>query len=586
MSSYKRDVPANYQLPRAYIRYQRYPRTQEEWDETVEYVADNEDEEWLKKNTKFGAAAAVAAEATAAAAASTTASGSTTNSKSEGDAKPDAINGNQAKAKKQRASLSSKEDAIQHRRQQLSLSMFERMLDLLEKTTAFEAIITNSQAENLILSRMPQMFHMWPSKGRQGIITTKTVIHDVYNYWVQKRSKLKRPLLRRFWPVTSTDDTNPHLVFRPREKEKYKLRKKRQNDMDAYLKLKQLRSDFDNLRAVLDLVRHREELGRTHLRLQVDLFQQRLYDIVDTSGLPRHSSKASSRDEVKRLTESIPIHFDVHHSTRRAKRVRTSHDNSTVHSSSFSATGSGRMSPTVTSATGTGSALQQNRDMLGSTMGDAGLAFSTKMDPAVRQSLVVAGHNHGEPTPLFLHPLKTRESYATSWDGSDGANAPNLPTYADSRMENTFRFRHRARVGRGGRVCVDRIPTNHQPTTVSNETEKDEHSKATAIETIFIAGQRLPQSLQAKERLLDLLPRPLDKTSISRKIELISVAAVKEDAEAAKKSARSGGAVHAGVHGEADAEENDGDEVIVRLDEWLQTDDQLWGEERFAIGPI
>ena len=50
---------------------------------------------------------------------------------------------------------------------------------------------------------------MYPIKAWAGVTTIKHVITDVYNYWVSRRSKLKRPLLRRFWPVTSGNDTNP-----------------------------------------------------------------------------------------------------------------------------------------------------------------------------------------------------------------------------------------------------------------------------------------------------------------------------------------------------------------------------------------
>jgi hypothetical protein len=35
-----------------------------------------------------------------------------------------------------------------------------------------------------------------------------------------------------------------------------------------------------------------------------------------------------------------------------------------------------------------------------------------------------------------------------------------------------------------------------------------------------------------------------------------------------------------------DAEENDGEEVLIKVSDWLDTDDQLWGEERFAVGPL
>ena len=66
-----------------------------------------------------------------------------------------------------------------------------------------------------------------------------------------------------------------------------------------------------------------------------------------------------------------------------------------------------------------------------------------------------------------------------------------------------------------------------------------------------------------KDRLLDLLPEPLDYTVVSRKIE--ELCATQE------------------VLGD---EENDGEEVVVKMADWLGTDDQVWGDERFAIGPV
>jgi enhancer of polycomb-like protein len=348
------------------------------------------------------------------------------------------------------------------------------------------------------------------------------VINDIYTYWVQKRSKLKRPLLRRFWPVTSTEDTNPHLVFRPREKEKYKLRKKRQDDLDSYQKLKQLRSDFDNLRAVMDVVKRREELHRAHVQLQVDLFSQRLHDTVDTSG--QHRVPNSSKEELKRVLD-IPLHFNMHDGTRKAKRVR-----------------------------------QGGSDHLALSMPGSGMVYGArdgKLGSSDGLNVNIAGRNQGEPAPLFLHPLYTRETYATTWEGT----APHVTTYVDSHALPTFRFRHRPRVGRGGRLCIDRVPYPPDPNmqTIS----------------VFTAGRGLPQSLKVKERLLDLLPRPLDHGTLSRKIEEMSVAAIKEDFEARTVGPAAG-----------EPDENDGDEKVVKLRDWLETDEQLWGEERFAIGPV
>ncbi|CAN0543392.1 unnamed protein product, partial [Ectocarpus sp. 12 AP-2014] len=46
---------------------------------------------------------------------------------------------------------------------------------------------------------------------------TQAVHHDawaeVYRFWKDKRSRMGKPLLRRFWPVTPTNDTDPHKVI-------------------------------------------------------------------------------------------------------------------------------------------------------------------------------------------------------------------------------------------------------------------------------------------------------------------------------------------------------------------------------------
>eukprot|EP00957_Ditylum_brightwellii_P022388 1688984-Ditylum_brightwellii.AAC.1 len=50
-----------------------------------------------------------------------------------------------------------------------------------------------------------------------------------------------------------------------------------------------------------------------------------------------------------------------------------------------------------------------------------------------------------------------------------------------------------------------------------------------------------------------------------------------------------GGGVGSGAGGTSstlDIDENDGDELLIRVNDWLETDEQIWGEERFVIGPV
>lgn len=46
------------------------------------------------------------------------------------------------------------------------------------------------------------------------------------------------------------------------------------------------------------------------------------------------------------------------------------------------------------------------------------------------------------------------------------------------------------------------------------------------------------------------------------------------------------GSAIATLTGITDNEENDGKAVVVKMKDWLNTVNQLWGEERYAVGPI
>ncbi len=485
VETYKTDVPANYKCPIAYVRH-RKPSHQEQKD-TLEYVIDAEDEVWLINNNKFGRASKV----------------------------------------EQRNNVDEKGTMP------LPLTMLEIMLDVMEKATAWETIIRYDEAENLILQKLPQLYHMYPIKAKAGICTMKHVLTDVYNYWVSKRSKLKRPLLRRFWPVTSSDDTNPHLVFRPREKEKYKLRKKRQNDMDAFRKMEQLRQDFAHVRVLCELVKQREELNRSLVLLQREWFRQKIYEAIDTSGRPRISAHVD-KNHLDALMH-VEKHFDVHEGWKKKKFRRGSHP--------------GSMSSQNTSPLPDGGSTSVNLTGMGS--------LHSVPSESVRRPLIVAGQNHGEPAPNFLHTLATRESYRMDWEGVP----PHVTSFVDAKPEPTFRFRHRPRVGRGGRICIDRMPLAVHP----------EHPAP----TFYHAGNSQQHPSQPKRRLVDLLPPPLDRDRLSQRIEAISLSALKEDYETPP----------GGVMG-PDGEENDGEVVLVPLKDWLNTDEQAWGEERYTIGPI
>jgi enhancer of polycomb-like protein len=178
---------------------------------------------------------------------------------------------------------------------------------------------------------------------------------------------------------------------------------------------------------------------------------------------------------------------------------------------------------------------------------------------------VVADQDH---PPLFLHPLETRETYVTSWDYA----VPFVTSYVDSHPTPTFRFRHRPRIGRGGRVVIDRLPRPGNPDLppVNVFTTGDE---------VKLHGTDNPHT-----RLLDLLPEPLNHEKLSRRIEEIAASALSDDEENVNQT-RSVIPVVGNNANVAD-KENDGEEVLVKVSDWMETDEQLWGEELCAIGPV
>ena len=97
---------------------------------------------------------------------------------------------------------------------QLHIDMFEKMIDMMEKFFYKQKSLTQEDAEHLSESKL----------NFRGPNSSK-IIAEVRRYWLKRREEFCKPLLRQFWQQTSANDTDPHMVFRPRETERYKLRR-------------------------------------------------------------------------------------------------------------------------------------------------------------------------------------------------------------------------------------------------------------------------------------------------------------------------------------------------------------------------
>ena len=359
MPDYTKNVPPTYHVPTSFVRH--VPKTAAEVEEAVEYNIDREDEDWWTDNLQFGPQAGwievadesggdgtvngTGTEGEGAESAAAASDGGVDVEMEDAEGGGGGSGDGSAAAPAPAPAPSSTPPPAQLTNRQLRKGIYqiplrkdrpkrtpppagqptpptlplrhlEHMLDILEKATGFDVIVSQGEAERLILAKIPELNRIFaprkPSPRRSPqpspragavassvdasspsipTMTVREVISEIYQYWINKRSKLRKPLLRKYWPVTSANDTNPHLVFRPREKEKYKLRKKRVNDMEAYRKMRRLREDFARLRNVVDLVVRREKLSLLGVKMGCELTDQRIYDAVDTSGLPRRSNR-------------------------------------------------------------------------------------------------------------------------------------------------------------------------------------------------------------------------------------------------------------------------------------------------------
>ena len=174
----------------------------------------------------------------------------------------------------------------------ISPSKLEEMLDVFAKenqlrsrsTTKSRAALTQADAEEIMLTRLRLV----------GPASAK-IAAEVRAYWEAKMKKLKKSLLRVYWPQTSESDVNPHHTFRSMEKPNVpNLRPfRRHKGMEAFLFMEALRNDLETTRRLLTHVKKREDLKRRILTHHRELLEQSVFDTA-TQSIAKAASAAAA----------------------------------------------------------------------------------------------------------------------------------------------------------------------------------------------------------------------------------------------------------------------------------------------------
>ncbi|XP_045489917.1 uncharacterized protein LOC110992668 isoform X2 [Pieris rapae] len=199
----------------------------------------------------------------------------------------------------------------QQRHPELTELKFEQMMDKLEKSSG-QTVVTLSEAK-LLLERQDDL------------------VIAVYDYWLNKRLTTQHPLILsvRTESRPGQSANNPYLAFR-RRTEKMQTRKNRKNDESSYEKMLKLRRELATALSLLEMVARREKVKKEMVKLTALLAEKRYVAKDFTNQLPEPVVRpqlttvplASMRREFAYPPRppSTPTSMDTHHSRQREKR--------------------------------------------------------------------------------------------------------------------------------------------------------------------------------------------------------------------------------------------------------------------------
>lgn len=326
----------------------------------------------------------------------------------------------------------------------LTADVFEKMIRLLEHLIAKKGgtgadlrhdqyCLTVEHAEEVFFSELNWV----------GTESAK-LVERFRNYWLTKRSQHKKPLIRQYWPQTAVTDTNPHMVFRAREKERYKLRKTRRNDRESFERMKKLRDDLESSRKLLRLLKEREEIKQFDVNYHNEIFLQGIHEMIHPNDITGKKRKISCKLRPKRKRKKVTSSIQGDKLILKLKLK----------------------SVTLASQEATAKALAAEK-------------LKAEENARELRRLQEEEEMRLNTIPMFMHPTFA----PTVYHKMPGATFPDIPMYSSSSSEtfdehnsenyinsvgelqrhqvkasNSQRYICRPRIARGNRIVIDRLP--------------------------------------------------------------------------------------------------------------------------------
>jgi len=156
------------------------------------------------------------------------------------------------------------EELKERRKLEVSHLTFEDMLDRLEKNSS-QNVVSLKEAKFIL-------------KEDDDLILI------VYDYWLNKRLAVRHSLMPgiKTMNMSGNQPNSPYIAFR-RRTEKMQTRKNRKNEEASYEAMLKLRRDLSRAVTLLEMVKRREKTKKEKLNLILDVFDKR-YSLKDYEG--------------------------------------------------------------------------------------------------------------------------------------------------------------------------------------------------------------------------------------------------------------------------------------------------------------